>query len=112
MCDSGTVSTSVARARPHWAVLYLTLAGIGAAALVAELTVSPGVWRTVTCWAFAALAFTTMVVWVRCEAVALEQIEWCGCAGTLTVRTTVSEVPDVAKRSERRYWRRVVLPET
>jgi hypothetical protein len=92
MCEPGAVSTSVARARPHWTTLYLTLAGIGLATLVAEITMPLGVWRTATRWVFAALAFTTMVVWVRCEAVALEQLEWCGCASsTLTVRIVHSE---------------------
>ena len=92
MCDSGSRSPLPARVRPHWAALYMTLAGLGAASLVAELTVPLGVWRAATRWAFAALAFTTMVVWVRCEAVALEQTEWCGCASsTLTVRIVHSE---------------------
>ena len=92
MCDSGPVSPSAARIRPHWATLYMTLAGIALATLLAEIATPFGVWRTATRWAFAALAITTMVVWVRCEAIALEQLEWCGCASsTLTVRIVRSD---------------------
>ena len=105
MCDSGSRSPLPARVRPHWAALYMTLAGLGAASLVAELTAPLGVWRAATRWAFAALAFTTMVVWVRCEAVALEQIEWCGCASS-----TLTGAEGGAGRRERRTARDADAP--
>ena len=91
MCDPERVRSSAVRDDAHWGALYLALAAIGTTWLAAEVVAPTGFWRATARVVFATLAVATMMVWVRVEAVALDQAEWCSCASsTVTMRIVQS----------------------
>jgi hypothetical protein len=93
MCDRKAARSQASRIRPHWGALYVALAGVGTASLVAELAVPAGFWRATARAVFAAFAFATMAVWIRHEAVALEQAEWCDCASSMVTMRVIPSRP-------------------
>lgn len=91
MCDPEAAPSPAARVGPQWRGLYAAVAVTGVTALAFEVAAPAGLWRTAVRIAFAAVAFATMALWVRREAPALEQAEWCACAAsTVTVRVIPS----------------------
>lgn len=98
MCDPGAPRQSAATARPRWTALYLAVATSGAGGLLAEATLPAGLWRALARATFATVLFLAVGLWIRHEAVALEQAEWCGCASsTVTMRVIASQRPRAAE---------------
>jgi hypothetical protein len=91
MCDGAVAGRGVASVRPRWGVLYLTLAGATTAALATDLAGLARPWPATAHAAFAALAVATLWLWIRHEAVRLDQTDWCACApATVTMRVIPS----------------------
>ena len=103
MCNSPSPSAP----RPRWRVLYLRLLVMGAAGvLLAVSSVGPAL-RTALGCALAAGAAGAALGWVRSNAAALDQAEWCECAGaTVTARVVLSR----PRRRRRRRRRSATLP--
>ena len=93
MCDRNAARSQASRIRPLWGALYVALVGVGTTSLVAELAVPAGFWRATVPAVFAACAFATMAVWIRHEAVALEQAEWCDCASSMVTMRVIPSRP-------------------
>jgi hypothetical protein len=66
-----------------------------------------GAWRTIVCVAFAVSTLAAIAAWIRHEAVALDQEQWCPCA---SAATTVRIVPSRAWPSPAADERPVVTP--
>src|SRR5262245_21927483 len=93
MCDPERLRSLAVRDTVHWGVLYVALAGVGTTWLAAEVVAPAGFWRAAARVVFATLAVATMTVWVRVEAVALDQADWCSCASALVTRRIVPSHP-------------------
>lgn len=92
MCQGAIAASAGApeTARPQWSLLYwlalVTPGLLGGAELVPLL----GVWRTAVRSGLALGGFAAMAWWVWRNRVALDQEDWCACAGQ---RTTVRVIP-------------------
>ena len=93
MCDTKLARSPADGTRPHWGALYLALGGNGLVWLAAEIAAPAGVWRVTARALFAALTISAMVVWVRHEASALDQADWCGCASSASAMRIISSRP-------------------
>lgn len=67
---------------------------MGALAAVEVVSAPSGIRTAVRC-AFVLVGFAAMAAWVRLNRVALDQQNWCACAGkTITVRVIASRRPE------------------
>ena len=67
------------------------LGGVSASGVAVELAMPLGPWRTAARAMLAAIALMAMKLWIRHEAVALDQVDWCACASAaVTTRVILS----------------------
>jgi len=110
MCDAAARGTRAWETpRPLWSLLYgFAVLTVGALA-AGEIVPLPGTWHAVFRGGLALGGFAAMAWWVRSNRAALDQQDWCACAGTkITVRViparhaTPAPVDLVAARLEQR----------
>jgi hypothetical protein len=74
--------------RPRWALLYLLAVGVTAAAVAVMAVAGPArVVLAVAVWTAGAIGGFR---WVAANRVALDQLDWCGCASS-TMRVIASD---------------------
>lgn len=99
MCGTSYVSKHSAApvARPRWGLLYgVVFVGLAALTLVDVDAAAPV--RTVLDGVMAGAVFFGIACWIRANRVALDQQNWCECAGdTLIVRVITSRRPDCGR---------------
>ena len=98
MCDS----PSPTAVRPRWHALYLRLLVAAAAGVLLAVSSAGPVLRTALGCALAAGAAGAALGWVRSNAAALDQSEWCACAGTTVTTRIIASRPRRRRRRRRR----------
>jgi len=87
--------------RPQWGRLYAQVSSVLATLAVVESFVSTGPFETVLECGLVAAGIGAIALWTRRNCVALDQQDWCDCAGAkITVRVISSRHP-VPPRIER-----------
>ena len=104
MCDVTPRSESSRMpTRPRWGRLYGLVALLLGALAAVEVVASSGAIETVVQCGLVLGGFGAMARWARRNRVALEQQDWCACAGRqLTVRVIPSLLPVRVEREVER----------
>ena len=96
MCDITTASRRARTPqRPRWGLLYGLVTLMLAALAAVEFVTSPGAARTVLQCGLTLGGFGAMGLWARLNRRAIDQQDWCECAGEkVTVRVISSRRPE------------------
>src|SRR5712691_5493267 len=96
MCDMTTASRRARTPhRPRWGVLYGLVTLMLAALAAVEFVTSPGAAQTALQCGLALGGFGAMGLWARLNRRAIDQQEWCECAGEkVTMRVIPSRRPE------------------